>query len=80
MKLVVDLGLDWDVSLQLGLTSVVLAALGSYDCHIKKKKKKLYFGTVKVIPVFIQIFLDAAFNSIISVGKANMYTASMIDR
>lgn len=78
MKLVVDLGLDWDVSLQLGLTSVVLAALGSYDCHIKKKK--LYFGTVKVIPVFIQIFLDAAFNSIISVGKANMYTASMIDR
>lgn len=79
MKLVVDLGLDWDVSLQLGLTSVVLAALGSYDCYIKKKKK-LYFGTVKVIPVFIQIFLDAAFNSIISVGEANMYTASMIDR
>lgn len=79
MKLVVDLGLDWDVSLQLGLTSVVLAALGSYDCHIKKKKK-LYFGTVKVIPAFIQIFLDAAFNSIISVGEANMYTASMIDR
>lgn len=67
-KLPVGFEQDWEASHLLGVSSVTLTPLLSWASKIPTKENISFFGIIKDIPEFIQIFLGTELKSIINVG------------